>query len=847
MLDSAPMLPASLRRLTPRSRAGRSWLAALLLSILWILGGWAVEGVSGLYRTLRINDADRHELGVSRVSAIDLDGLDPAAIAPPGVIAIWRGAWEVRTSGPYDLRLASNGRSQWTIDGAIAIETAPLDGVDATRTVFLAAGFHWIEITYEVDPKAPRIVVEAAPSGESLTAIPAAAMKPRPARNPRVRAVALLLYRAFTLLMLASIAFAVRQSMSSLSGIRRRIVSLIASGGQMIAWVALAVILVYGALLRVDAIAGRYGPVSSPAWLAAIQARSMLAPAAIRPSSFAWQLEPTFPHRDGTVTHYRSDPYTYLVAAREMSSFYGAHFREPVFPLATRTFLWLLSGQDVAVSFASAFFSIAAIWLTYLLGAAVWSRPVGLLAALGLALDYDVISLASTGWRDDAYVTAVAGCTLLMLRWWRVQEQDAGAAHAAAVAVGAAAGLAVLTRIMALSFLVAAGAYVLLAAPIPWRRRLVAVGTAALTAFVIAAPYFVNCWRVYGDPFYTFNVHGAIYSGAEGQVGWTGSTASYVAGKIAQRPFEALDTVAQGMTTYPFVNKWFGLERWVPGIREWGLIASAIGLAVLAALPPGRLLLVVMFASLLPFSFTWTVDPDFRFTEHVYPALLIAAAVAVAGGARVAGLLIAPGPHASAVMSSRRAWAGWAAAVAIVAAAIVFVERVSPSLVFTEALHARTEATLMAGTRDRSSFDWGWSTPVRMGNVVMRVATGDAALAIRLPDEGDYPVTLRMDPFPTPLGRQTVALPSVELVLNGAQVASIPLVWTPGRVGGYDVVLPRAAVRRGTNLLVFRVVRSETHSGSSAPGITPGDAIGLWYVRVRPAASPPRTAIVTLP
>jgi hypothetical protein len=373
------------------------------------------------------------------------------------------------------------------------------------------------------------------------------------------------------------------------------------------------------------------------------------------------------------------------------------------------------------------------------------------------------------------------------------------------------------------------------------------VGTATLTAFVIAAPYFVNCWRVYGDPLYTFNVHGQIYSGAEGQVGWKGSTASYIAGKIAQRPFEMLDTVAQGMTTYPFANKWFGLERWFPGIREWALIASAIGLAVLAALPSGRLVLVMMFASLVPFSFTWTVDPDFRFTEHVYPMLLIAAAVTLAAAARVVRALITPVPDMPHLMSTRREWAGWAAAIAGAIALILFVERVSPSLVFTEALQTHAEATLMAGARDHSHFGRGWSSPVRAGNVVMRVATGDAAIALRLPAEDDYPVTLRMDPFPPPAGQESIRLPSVELTLNGAQVATIPLVWTPGRVGGYTVLLPRTAVRRGTNQLVFRIVPSSPLSAPGTPGITPGDAVGLWYLRVRPPASQSRNGTVTLP
>ena len=101
----------------------------------------------------------------------------------------------------------------------------------------------------------------------------------------------------------------------------------------------------------------------------------------------------------------------------------------------------------------------------------------------------------------------------------------------------------------------------------------------------------------------------------------------------------------------------------------------------------------------------------------------------------------------------------------------------------------------------------------------MRVAREEGALSIRLPEVGDYPATLRMDPFPRPLDAAP-RLPTVEVVLNGVPVTTIPLKWTPDRVGAYDIVLPRAAVRRGVNRLVLRV-------GA-------GHAIGVWYVRVRP-------------
>lgn len=121
----------------------------------------------------------------------------------------------------------------------------------------------------------------------------------------------------------------------------------------------------------------------------------------------------------------------------------------------------------------------------------------------------------------------------------------------------------------------------------------------------------------------------------------------------------------------------------------------------------------------------------------------------------------------------------------------------------------------------------------------MRVATEEGALSIRLPDDGDYAATLRLDPFPRPLREAPARLPVVEVLLNGIPITTIALQWSPGRVGAYDVVFPRAAVRRGSNLLVLRVRRPAESAATIRPGLTDGDAVGLWYLRVRPPAGAP--------
>jgi hypothetical protein len=816
----------------------RRWLIALAAVGLYVLAGWALDGVTGLVRTIVANTAGRNVLDSRRAESIDLAGIDPAAGGPAGVVASWEGYWEIGAAGLYDLVLESRGRSSWTIDGRIANEISEPGPVSSTRTVWLDAGFRRVVIAYDVPVSSPHLLVHAAETGRRTTPLHSAVLKPRLPNNPTLRSWLRFVHRALGWVALIAIVLAVRKTVrpvsrrwpdGPISPARRELLA------RTLAWTTLAGILAYGAILRLDAIAGRYGPVGSPSWLAAVQTRSLAPPASIRPASIVWELEPMFPHRDGTVARYRSDPHTYLDTARKMTWFYAAHPREPVFPYATKTFLRLLDWQDVAVSFASAFFSLLAVWFTYLLGAAIWSRPAGLLAALGLSIDTDVVGLASLGWRDDAYMAMAVLCAYLTLRWWqagppgtravRLGRLRLDATYLAAAAAGVAGGLACLTRITAPTFIAPGIAWLFVERREAWQRQLIAAALSVAVLLLVAGPFFVNCWRVLGDPFYAFTVHGSVYSLAEAQPEYTGGTVGYVIEKFQRRPLLMFDTVAQGLTTYPFTNKWGGLGPWAEGFAGWAAAAAIVGLAVLAAVPRGRLIIMMMIGSIVPFAFTWTVDPDYRFTVQAYPFLLIAAAVAVAVVADAIRRVLAPGSGPAPIAWWREPRTPWATTVGVAAVTLWLVWRVAPPLVLAETLRAREDATVTAGARDGAFFRSGWSPVLRGANVSQRMTAGEGKLSIRLPEEGDYPATLRMDPFPRPLAVSPGTLPVVEVFLNGAAIATIQLEWAPDRVGTYRIVLPRTAVRPGSNQLTLRV-----------KGASDGDdqAISLWYLRVHP-------------
>jgi hypothetical protein len=157
----------------------------------------------------------------------------------------------------------------------------------------------------------------------------------------------------------------------------------------------LTVVLAYAALVRLDRLVLAYGPFDHPGWLVTLE-RSVGAFRPLTPAGWDWE-KVDQPYIGG-------DPINYLKYAREMRHFYQGHVREPVFLATTRIFLFLTGDQDVAVSFASLTFSILCVLAAYLLGSAVGSRWIGLLAAAALAIEYEVVTWAPDGWRDEARV-----------------------------------------------------------------------------------------------------------------------------------------------------------------------------------------------------------------------------------------------------------------------------------------------------------------------------------------------------------------------------------------------------------------------------------------------------------
>ena len=556
-------------------------------------------------------------------------------------------------------------------------------------------------------------------------------------------------------------------------------------------------ILLYSALLRLDALFKSYGPYDEPRWLAAMQpAVSAVAPA----------ITPDWQWRHDDTPYVGGDPINYLKFARAMRNFYAAHVREPMFPAMTRVGLMLSGDRDVGVSVTSIVFGLLTLVATYALGTLVASPMVGLAAAAMLGIDQTAVFWAIGGWRDELFAFFAVSCTWAWVRFGRRPTV------ANAVLAGALSGGACLTRITTVA-LIAPAVVWLLATRRDRLLRELAIGVGVMA--VIIAPFLINCAIATGDPFYAINNHTDFYLKREGVADVRPiSAVAYSLDKFDSRPIAATDNAVRGVFVYPFANKWVGLDEWLPGLGTALACLAIAGLFAWLWSPEGRLLLAMFFGSLVPFSMTWTVlgGAEWRLTFFAYAFYLIAAFSVVDKAVRTVRSRLHTHDVRPAAVTRRQVLTRAATVAAIVVFAVLWWIAV-PYAVTREAFRYDGGATIAAGPRDRLFFVDGWSDLVVEGNVTMRFAAPPgASLRLPLPEARSYALTLRSDPVDRSAGRRQV----VHVSLNGAHLDDLVLEWTPGRIGQYQVTIPAGTFTPGDQRLELR---------SDAP-------FKFWYVRI---------------
>jgi hypothetical protein len=617
------------------SRPGRNLLVvsavALGVSALWVLLAFAFRVPSGLTRTIYRGIGFTGGISHSDiVPDIDLRFVDRPHGQQRFFSTRWSGVWYVDRAGTYDLFLGADDAAVLRIDGEVVLERGRAMGFyteDASRE--LSEGAHKIEIDYEQRAGGMFLSSGWARRGDSQRAFRAALLFPAEP-TPRQVQINTILDRAVfavALAWLVALAMAVRFAWSRVSFDQ---LGRLGRWGRWIAPATAVLIVIAAAALRFEAICVMYGPFDRPTWLFEMEAHTRARIAALRHVNF-YHGKVEHPYAGG-------DPINYLRFARGMTSFYAAHVREPVFVATTRLWLPLVDHQDVAVSFASAMFSSLAVWAAYLLGSLAYSRWIGLLAASALAIEHDVIGWAAEGWRDDAMMFVFVMSCCAFLRCVRAPTV------ANAILAGVIAGIACLTRITALSFLLPAIAYLALSTRRAEARAEVRAGWRAAAIIlalmtVVVAPYMINCAIAFGDPFYAINSHTTFYRARAHQAfDQPMSVGAYLGSQLLGDPLGILWTFTQGVTTVPFTNKWIGFEYWLSGLGRVLSWLSVAGLLMFLADRTGRFLLLLLALSVVPYAFTWHIDGggEWRFTMLAYPIYLVAAALAIERLVRIA-------------------------------------------------------------------------------------------------------------------------------------------------------------------------------------------------------------------
>ncbi len=725
----------------------------------------------------------------------------------------WRGYWLSSIAGKHRLAVRSEAPFVLRVAGRTVRGGGPGSGA-VQADVLLEDGANAIDLQLSQASRRTRFRVARAAEGSPQASFGAGELAPRePARiasflariAPRVAAGAGLL----AALALGCVAWAERRRLGAWLGKAPRL-----AGSPKLAWgLGLAVVLYAGAL-RAEALIVRYGHGDVPAW-----ARGLGAPLReLHPTRLRWK---------PVAKRYEGDPSAYLRHAREMKGFYDARFREPLFVYAAKLGVGLSGGRDIGISLASAAFSTLAVAATFLLGARAFSPWVGLLASLGFALDRHVIAQSPEGWRDEAFAFL---CVAFV--WVALGLYDRGRFRDA-LALGVLGGLACLTRITSLSFVVVAlAALAFLPRSRDWRVRVERVAVAAIVCAALVSPFLLSCWIAWGDPLISINGVAPAYQAASGlHDGADMGVMEYFAARF--RAWELLDTLVVGATVYPFDRKWNFeyLSNHAPPVVA---ASAAVGMLLLCLAARTRLLLLLFAAALVPFTLTWNVKGGsaWRLTLFAYPFYLVAGAFVIWSLARLCADPAERGRLRRA-LAQRAAWVRLgvvAGAACLVAAASLAL----PYLRARESLGRAQAARISVGPRDRLFFGGGWQTPSCNKNVCVRFSDGTQSwIRLPLPPGRDYTLRLRAQPLVFP-GMQPQRL---SLLGNGTPIGDVAL--TESSLAGlYEARWPSSAVKEGLNRLEIRAAYAVEvgKSGAANPLARPGQrtAFSLQYVDVAP-------------
>lgn len=313
-----------------------------------------------------------------------------------------------------------------------------------------------------------------------------------------------------------------------------------------------------------------------------------------------------------------ADPETYLRLANQSRFLLDTEVREPLFLFLVKAGTWLLGCQPFGLRMTTIAVSLGVVLLTWRAGREVFSPPVGLLAALFLALHHNFIFINVRGYRLELYTA------LCLLFFWFCFGKRSWSPRRRAIALALTGSLLCLTRINTYSSILVMLVFLFLKNR--WPKSLLAV--AALAPLAALAPSMVYWHQRYGDPMVAVNIHLKYYRNLEftdhpsvpkGDEPYRGPDTNSVRYFFTEwhTPFQTLSYIMVGL--YEILLGDFAWRYIYHGV-SFLLVLAAVGLARWAFTPHWPMLLW-LFLLAAPVAFFQRIALDFRLVFHILPLL----------------------------------------------------------------------------------------------------------------------------------------------------------------------------------------------------------------------------------
>lgn len=772
-------------------------LELILLGIFKITDRWSDRHLA--LNVVFLNGFSAEKLPLQFGNELSLDFLErlPIDLFPRTNFRVqWSGFWYVPVTELYRISAAADDAITLKADDRLILRRSSDEGSGHRSEILpLSAGFHQIQVDYSQREGAYAIETALRPVSLGLRQFRS------PAFFPEKLSRTLLTFHLAIKNLCSILAFILFAAPLLFSGLlidstlqQRRIAQAVIRKVVRIGRTAIPLlILLYAATLRFEALSIKHGPVLQPPWLHAFEQKALPVIARVRPSTLQW--------REGSNPYEKGDPMNYLRMARNMKSFYAAQFREPMYVFVTKESLGMFRQQDIAVSFGSAFFSILAVAATYVLGSAAFSWPVGVLSMLFMTVEQEVISLGVDGWRDDTFMFLVLMSAFAFVRLLK------NLSFGNAIFAGFACAGACLTRLTSFSFILPAFAFLILFSAEPsLRKRLKTIGLSLLVFGILIAPFLINCAIVYGDPLFSINDNTKFYRSRENLDSEKPMAVSqYLLGKLEQRPIKFIDTGFAGLTSYPFQNKWKGLDYILPEAGRWLALFSLAGLFLFLLSNQGRLLLLVLITSLIPYAFTWQIPggSEWRFTLHAYPFYLIAAALTMTAVVSIVyprslwRSISASPPTEGRILTSFML-------IAVIFVACWFLLNELNYLRKLESVKAGDSMIVEAGDRDAFFFKKGWFSPVTIQEDRVRIGKGrDMIVSVPLSRQQKYLLLVGLNRL---LPDESLGV--FKIFINGSYIEEIRIEPNDPLLTARKVRLPDDKIQEGANKIQFAPIHA---------------------------------------